>query len=54
MINWLRTLWCTHEIEVVEDECWVRPSFDSMNTYLATRKFMICKKCGYTKKISKR
>lgn len=58
MIHWLKTLCCKHDIQIVEDYTWVIPKKDTWEYVYhprkELRKYMVCVKCGYKKKISKK
>jgi len=52
MINAIRRLFCKHDFEIVEDYDWIaHPKGSYLHKEL--RKFLVCKKCGHIKKISK-
>ena len=54
MIEYIKRLLCTHgNMETITDGEWVGHGGMYKPTY-EQRKYLICKKCGYKRKVSKR
>ena len=53
MINWIKQQFCKHNIEIIEDEEIINLWWSDYVHY-ETRKYMICTKCGWKKKVSKK
>lgn len=54
MIEFIKRCMCKHDMKIIEDQEWVKPSGDCLDNYRETRKYMVCLKCGYKRKVSKR
>ena len=52
MISIIKTWFCKHEIVIIEDYEWVK--YWGYEPTRELRKYMICKKCGFKKKVSKK
>jgi len=55
MIEYLKRMFCRHgAMEVITDMEWVNQGACCGSVCQEQRKYMICKKCGYKRKISNR
>lgn len=54
-MEFLKRLFCRHgNMKIVEDYTWVCPGLGSTNYYNELRKYLVCPKCGYKRKVSKK
>jgi len=52
MFEWLKQALCKHgDMKIIEESTYIDSFWWSVN-YPVTRKYMICLKCGYKRKIS--
>lgn len=49
LINYLRSCFCKHELELIKEISCFRNETDKMPAYI--RRTYFCKKCGYVKQI---
>jgi hypothetical protein len=49
----VKQVFCRHgNMQTIEDDTWVHPTFACEHVYRERRKFLCCLQCGFTKKIA--